>query len=386
MDIPTNHDILLFRLMLCATVFFLAQHKQLHCSLIRLCVCQISVVILSNHSLFVTEQYFLRSLYCWLPFSLKLNFSSLSFYSLPPSDDLVFNHHYALNLIWLLDMCSRGTLLACRNYSKLLSLFFFIIQPQYFLSLRASVLVYPHRWALPLITMVYMCLETTFMLQKGYTRKYVTGIYSSIFSFGEFRNFLWAAIDGWFSTAIIVLSLSPKITSMIKQRFVECILWHIKNCISLHTFRSPLKVILALVFFHFFSPIIYRITISTGLCIWGHTNNALRYTTDDEYIITRGVVSHYRWSILPYHIICNGEFYLIYLFISSSDRAHNCTYDWLLCAIVTFILIWRGSSIAKFLTSRSTMPAGFSFFGFSQILANDYFACPKALWNLPPPL
>ena len=81
------------------------------------------------------------------------NSSSLPLYSLPSSDTLVLKHYYALHLSWLLNMCSRVTLLACRNSSKLLFLFLFIIYPKHLLILISSALMHPHLWDLPLLTM-----------------------------------------------------------------------------------------------------------------------------------------------------------------------------------------------------------------------------------------
>ena len=46
MDIPNKQDILLFRLMICAIIFFLVHNMKLHCSLIPYVVCQTYVGIL----------------------------------------------------------------------------------------------------------------------------------------------------------------------------------------------------------------------------------------------------------------------------------------------------------------------------------------------------
>ena len=60
-------------------------------------------------------------------------------------NDLVLKHHSEIHLPLLLNMCCRGTLLACFNYSKLLPILFFIIYPQYLFSLREYALAHPHR-------------------------------------------------------------------------------------------------------------------------------------------------------------------------------------------------------------------------------------------------
>ena len=52
MEISTTQEILLFRLMLCAIVLFLAQHMLSYCLLIHLCACQKYPVILLELHLF----------------------------------------------------------------------------------------------------------------------------------------------------------------------------------------------------------------------------------------------------------------------------------------------------------------------------------------------
>ena len=144
------------------------------------------------------------------------------------------------------------------------------------------------------------------------------------------------------------------------------IFYHILSCTRLHTFRSSLKVIWSLMLLCFFSPLIKSITLLTGLWIEKHTNNYFRYPIHDKGMTARGFISPSRWSLLPANTISNGEFYLV-LFLSWSDIAYHFTYYWLLCASVSFILVWRASSIAKSLTSRSAMPSCASIFVISFI-------------------
>ena len=108
------------------------------------------------------KSVFFRRFYSWFSFSLQRNLSSLLLYSFPYYDYLFLKHHSALNLTWLFNMCSRGNLLDCRNSYKILFILFFIIYLQYFLSLRASAVVHPHCWDLPLLTMENIFLTTTF--------------------------------------------------------------------------------------------------------------------------------------------------------------------------------------------------------------------------------
>ena len=61
-------------------------------------------------------------------------------------------------------------------------------------------------------------------------------------------------------------------------------------------------------------------------------------------------------------ISCVTVSFTLFMFISSSNISHHCTYNWLLCDSVDFNSIWRASSIAKSFTRRSTIPACASIF------------------------
>ena len=158
-------------------------------------------------------------LYSCLYFYLQWNSLYLSFYSLTSAGVIFFNHHSVLQLSWLLNIFSRGNLLACCNSSKILFILFFIMYLQYFLIWRAYDFVYPHHWALPLFTMENMRLSKTLTQWEGSARKDDTGVYSSIFSLGDFRTLPWATIDGCFITSCIVLSSSLTMASIIRQRW-----------------------------------------------------------------------------------------------------------------------------------------------------------------------
>ena len=135
-------------------------------------------------------------------------FLSFSLYVFPYSGDLVLKHHFAIQFAWLLNMCSRGILLASLNSSTFFSLFFFIMYPQYFLSRRASALVHPHRRSLLSLTMENMCFATTFTRWEGSARKDGSEISVWSFPFGDLRTWPRATLDGCLSTARIVISLS----------------------------------------------------------------------------------------------------------------------------------------------------------------------------------
>ena len=65
-----------------------------------------------------------------------------------------------------------------------------------------------------------------------------------------------------------------------RTSIMELIFYHLQNCSSLHTFRYHLKVILALAFLCFLSPLISSITLLSVLWIEDHTNNELGYPTN----------------------------------------------------------------------------------------------------------
>ena len=79
-----------------------------------------------------------------------------------------------------------------------------------------------------------------------------------------------------------------------------------------------------------------------GLGIENHSNDIFASTTNDKAMPARGVISTTIWSLLTSHIICNSKFNLVFIFYLY-DRAHQSTYDWLLCYSAYFILVWRAS-------------------------------------------
>ena len=160
----------------------------------------------------------LSRLNSWLSFCLQRNSSSLSLYVFPSSNALVLKHHSALQLSWLLNMFSRGTLLASLNSSIVFYLFFFIMYPQYFLSRRASTLVHPHCRFLLSLTMENICFATTFTRWEGSARKDGSGISSWSFPFNDLRTWPRAPLDGCLSTARTVLSSSLTMISITKKR------------------------------------------------------------------------------------------------------------------------------------------------------------------------
>ena len=96
--------------------------------------------------------------------------------------------------------------------------------------------------------------------------------------------------------------------------------------------------------------------------------------------------------ILTNNLFCKPISYVtviftLFLFFISCDRAQHCTYCWLLCDSVSFILIWISSSISESLASRSAIPACASLFVkvFLQRPAKEDLACPRDFLIIPPP-
>ena len=134
------------------------------------------------------------------------------------SVDVVLRHHFSLQLSWLLNKCSRVTLLVSLKYSIDFSLLCFIVYLQSFLIQRAYDLVHPHHWALLLLEMENMCLATIFTRWEGSARKDGSSISSSDFTLDYFRTYPLAPFYACLSTACIVLSSSATMESMIESQ------------------------------------------------------------------------------------------------------------------------------------------------------------------------
>ena len=146
MEIPTTHKILLLRPMLYVIVFFWRNvcYHIVHWFFLNSNIYSDSF---RTFSVWNGKRVFSRRLYRWLSFCLKRNSLSVSLYVFPSYDSLVLKHHSAIQLSWLLNMCSRVTLISSLN-SSIVFLLFFIVYPQSLLSRRASALVHRHCWAL----------------------------------------------------------------------------------------------------------------------------------------------------------------------------------------------------------------------------------------------
>ena len=130
MEIPTTHEILLLRLMLCVIVLFFGATYTITLFIDSFfCVSNICSNYFRNLSVWNGKIVFLRRLYSWFLFCLQQNSSSLLLYVFPSSDALVLKHYSALQLSWLLNMCSRGTLLASLNSSIFFPILFYRVPP-----------------------------------------------------------------------------------------------------------------------------------------------------------------------------------------------------------------------------------------------------------------
>ena len=171
-----------------------------------------------------------------------------------------------------------------------------------------------------------------------------------------------------------------------KKPIIECILYHLHNYRSLHSFWDSLEVLWSLMLFWFFYSFFRSITLTTGLEIEDHSNDPLTSTTNDEGMPARGVISTTGWFLLPAHIICNGKFNLVLIF-SLSNRADQSTYDWLLCYSVYF---FNMKNLLNFQISHQSFFHACICFNFCKcppprIPAKLDSALPRSLLTLPPP-
>ena len=186
MDIPTTQEILLFRLMLCATVLiFGATYAIAFFFGFFLFVSNICSDYFRTPSIWNRKIVFFRIFYSWLSFCLQRNSSYLLLYVFPSSDSIVLKHHSALKLSLLLNMCSRGTLFTSLNSQLFFPYYFLSCTPQYFLSRRASNLVHLYLWALIPLAMEIDVLS------------YNLNVVGGIFKEGWLCDFLINFLFGW---------------------------------------------------------------------------------------------------------------------------------------------------------------------------------------------
>ena len=219
MEIPTTHEILLFRIMLCAIVLIFGATYVITLFIDSLFVCQTYAVILLELWLFETVNIIYQEIVQLVVglFAAELTLFvvvCLSFFwrsclESPLCSTIVMNvkHVFKRNLTCITEL-----------FKKIL--FFFIMYPQSFLSRRASALVHPHWRALILFTTENVCLATTFTRWEVSTSKYGSRISSSSFPLDHFRTWPRAPLDECLSTARIFLSLFLTTTSMIKSDYI----------------------------------------------------------------------------------------------------------------------------------------------------------------------
>ena len=155
------------------------------------------------------------------------------------------------------------------------------------------------------------------------------------FSFGWLQN-LTTGTFGWMldhSSYLISSSLTMKVMIKSENRMHPLPYSYYR---SLHYFLASLEVLWALILFCFISSIFCIVALPESLGKEDPFNYILASSDNNEGISTRGVIFPTIWSLLPSHIRCNGKFNLVMIF-SLSDRAHQSTYDWLLCSSMSFI-------------------------------------------------
>ena len=170
MEIPTTHEILLLRLMLCAIVLFFGAMYAITLFIDSFFLCQTYAVTLLEIFLFETGKES-----SWGHCTADCHFFSAEFVAFVV---------LCLSFFWC--SCLEATLcttiamtvknvfegnLTCLNQLfNCFYLLFFILHPQSFFTRRASALVHPHWWALLSLTMENMCLATTFTRWEGFAR------------------------------------------------------------------------------------------------------------------------------------------------------------------------------------------------------------------------
>ena len=184
-------------------------------------------------------------------------------------------------------------------------------------------------------------LDTTFTRWEGSARKDGSGISSSSFPSDDFRTWPRALLDGCLSTTLVVLSSLLTITSMIKY-IIECILYHLQNCRSLHIFELPSKS-----FGKSFPS-----ASSTLFYAASHFRKALKSITIPMIPLILPPMMKL-WPLeesylLPDDLLCQPISYVmvslpLFFFFHFSDSAHQLIYDLLLCSSISFISIVRAS-------------------------------------------
>ena len=218
MGIPTTHDIRLLRIMLCTIVFFFGATYAITLFIDSfLCVSNICSDSFRTLSVWNGKIVFLRILYSWLSFCLQAEFVisfvvCLSFFWCSCLEAPLCN-----TIVVTVEHVFERDLTCLTQLFNFFSLFFFIMYPQSFLSRRAYALVQPHCRSLLLLTMEQMCFATTFTQWERSARKDGSGISSWSFPFDDLRTWPREPLDGFLSTARIVLSSSLTMISMTKK-------------------------------------------------------------------------------------------------------------------------------------------------------------------------
>ena len=135
--------------------------------------------------------------------------------------------------------------------------------------------------------------------------------------------------------------------------------------------------------FCFFSSLIGSITIPFDLGIEYYFNDLISSPTNGKGMPDRGLISTTRclfWQPISYVTVS----LTLCFFFPLSDGAHQSTYDLFLCSSLSFISVWRASSISKSLTIRYSMPACALIFVKKSIPRQGRFSIPKSFVDYPP--
>ena len=172
-----------------------------------------------------------------------------------------------IQLSLLLNMYSRGTLLASLNSSIVLSSIIFYHVTPIFLESESI-------WfcASPFMSPTFSdygkyVLRNNLNEMGGICKEGRLWVLIITFSFGLLQN-LTSGNFGWMLEHIshcAVIVTENEIND--KEAIIECILYHLQNCRSLHTFWASLEVLWEIMFFCFFSSLFCSIAITAGLGI-----------------------------------------------------------------------------------------------------------------------
>ena len=164
---------------------------------------------------------------------LQRNLSSVSLYVFPSSSAIVLKHHSTLQLSLLLNMCSRGTLLDSLNSSKKIPILFYRVPP-IFLELGRICFGTPRLLNPTIVDDGKYVLINNLHAMGGICKEGCIWGFLIKFSFGLLQN-LTSGTFGWMlEHSLYCAIIISDDENNDKEAIIECILYHLQNCIILH--------------------------------------------------------------------------------------------------------------------------------------------------------